>query len=698
MRALLLAACAVSLSAAPDALRAQGAAPQSSLVAPASSAAASDREKPDDLALRYYAALDQRARVRAEFSRLRRLYPNFEPPADLYGPRRGDIDEAGLWELFSADKLDELHETIAARRKDMPGWRPSEDLMQKLKQKEQRNTIFTFWREGRWLDIASFARDGRFFVANADVEAQWTIAEAFARTGQINEAIEVYKAIFASNEDKHLRLATMQKAMANLHMSDVETLLAEARKSSKGPDDEFVAVAIDITRARIVAVLRDERKDEISAEELQRFESFAKLTRAPQQLGLVAWLQYKRRDFRAGLETFKAAIENGGDAMIAHGLAHTLRALDLRREAEEVSYAWRAPLVNNGILFLDLLERELSQETPAYVEPARLARYAGVTIESASGEGAQGLGWYAYNSCQFDVARFWFERAVAWFPKEATVYGYVLTLKRLRKDKEALELINRYDGLFPKVVELLFPDDYYHPPFPCDSRVAAKAHGPAVKMAGYIVPGPAGPALAAERDRLRVEIEKKEATTPDAAKLAAQAQQRERVLKAARGKFPIAVTAENPLRFAPLASVAAARSASVPAAPVVVAVAAPAGLRPEPAPGKAPLVARRVPGVGPMPSERYGFILSPGWNAVDLATWPPASEQVAPTGTQWANQEADPAWIGQQKADAATKLSATAAEHVATAMAPRARYGAAPPPPDLAAVLSLPSSKQSQTR
>lgn len=98
-----------------------------------------------------------------------------------------------------------------------------------------------------------------------------------------------------------------------------------------------------------------------------------------------------------------------------------------------------------------------------------------------------------------------------------------------------------------------------------------------------------------------------------------------------------------------------------------------------------------------MPSERYGFLLSPSWNAVDLATWPPASEQVAPLGTQWANQEADPAWIGQQKADAGAELTAGAAEHVATAMAPRTRYGAAPPP-NLAAVLSLPASKQSQTR
>jgi hypothetical protein len=42
--------------------------------------------------------------------------------------------------------------------------------------------------------------------------------------------------------------------------------------------------------------------------------------------------------------------------------------------------------------------------------------------------------------------------------------------------------------------------------------------------------------LAAERDRLRVEAEKKEATTPDAAKVAAQEQQRERVVRRVPGR------------------------------------------------------------------------------------------------------------------------------------------------------------------
>src|SRR5215212_6914727 len=144
-------------------------------------------------------------------------------------------------------------------------------------------------------------------------------------------------------------------------------------------------------------------------------------------------------------ERFKLSSERGGDAMIAHGLAHTLRRLGMVREAEEVAYAWREPLVNNAILFIDLLETDLTKETPPYVEPERIARYAQVTLSGSSGEGAQALAWYAYNSYQFDAALEWFQRGVAWFPNEATVYGYALTLKRLKRQKEFLEIVNRYD-------------------------------------------------------------------------------------------------------------------------------------------------------------------------------------------------------------------------------------------------------------
>ena len=44
-------------------------------------------------------------------------------------------------------------------------------------------------------------------------------------------------------------------------------------------------------------------------------------------------------------------------------------------------------------------------------------------------------------------------------------------MKKLKKTKEFAEIVNRYDGLFPMVVGLLFPDDAYHPPTPCDLKL-----------------------------------------------------------------------------------------------------------------------------------------------------------------------------------------------------------------------------------
>jgi hypothetical protein len=47
------------------------------------------------------------------------------------------------------------------------------------------------------------------------------------------------------------------------------------------------------------------------------------------------------------------------------------------------------------------------------------------------------------------------------------------------------------------------------------------------------------------------------------------------------------------------------------------------------------LVASRVPGVGRMPLERYGFALLPGWNGVTGPTSPTYAMQLAPKGTLW---------------------------------------------------------------
>ena len=608
-----------------------------------------DPPAPDDYALRYYASLNQTARVNLEISRLQRLYPGFEPPPDLYtSPAEGDVDEGPLWSLFTANKIDELRKMIAALQKENAGWKPSGDLTQKIRRKETRARISALMQDGRWQDLVDYTKAEGVSGADLDVDVQWMVAEALARTKQTNEAIALFKTILGSNTDHQIVLATIQKAMGVLRMAEVETLLADIPPAADG-SLQYQSLMIDITRGRMAAYLHDERAEEVPPADAAMFEAYARDSREPNQIGLVAWYDYKRRDFRNALEWFKAAIENGGDAMIAHGLAHTLRALDKMREAEEVAFAWRGPLVNNGILFIDLLERDLTREVPPYIEADRLARYARATMEMSSGEGAQGLAWYAFNSCQFDVALFWFQRANAWLPKDATVYGYALTLRRLKQDKPFYELANRYDGLDAKLIELLFPDGYYHPPTPCDSKTAAKLHGPAIKTVGYLSPGPAMiPGAAPNYDKNAYSspiTDQKNSSTPVAGVEAdADAARLSKVMRDFKGKFPVAVISDNPLRFPALAPLGGRMVPPLPGHDP--------SLRADPARGVMPLVARRVPGVGPMPYERYGFSLLPGWNGQEAASWPPASQQVAPSGTQWANQEADPARTGASSLDA----------------------------------------------
>jgi hypothetical protein len=89
-----------------------------------------------------------------------------------------------------------------------------------------------------------------------------------------------------------------------------------------------------------------------------------------------------------------------------------------------------------------------------------------------------------------------------------------------------------------------------------------------------------------------------------------------------RADFPVAVDVENELRFAalggevsPISGVGNLKFAGT------------------------PLVARRVPGVGPMPYERYGFALLPAYNGRTTSS-APHSALYAPAGTSWAQQMA----------------------------------------------------------
>ncbi|PIU04438.1 MAG: hypothetical protein COT28_04190 [Methylobacterium sp. CG08_land_8_20_14_0_20_71_15] len=565
----------------------------------------------DESALRYYASQKQTARMKAEIARLKRLYPGWTEPPDLDSLQPSPPEEAPLWDLFTAGRFADLRAAIALRRSVDPAWQPSEELARKLRRAEFRDSI----RKASTPDeVVALYRADAGALDPVDVESLWTIADALAASGASEDAFTLYKSVLDGGADAGARLATIQKAMGHLRMDQAERLIAMGRRDAEG-GSEFDAIRLDVTRARIAAFLHDEPAETPTLSDLTAFQAYARKVGEPSQTGLLGWYAYKRRQFREALEWFKLAIAKGGDAMVAHGLAHTLRELNMLREAEEVAYAWRDRFVGNELLFIDILERKLTLANPPFIEPARIDRYAKVVIATNSGEGAQGLAWYAYNSCQFDSALEWFQRAVAWLPGESTVFGYALTLQRLKRQRPYLETVNRSDGLFPKVVDLLFREGGGGPPLPCEAQTQAQPQAAAP---------PRGQTPSAVRPDARAEAQASYGRVPRPD--AATGVQGAAPPAVQRNEFPLAVPMENPLRYPP-ASVQRALAEPVPAGAYAR----------EPATSPAPLVARRAPGAGAMPYERFGYALLPGYNGLDKPETLPLPAQ----GTLWQEQQAE---------------------------------------------------------
>ncbi|TGD95932.1 hypothetical protein [Methylobacterium nonmethylotrophicum] len=561
-------------------------------------APAAGAERPDETALRYYATQRQPERVAAEAGRLTRRFPGWTPPADLWTAEPGAEDEEGFWDLLNAGRLDVLHKALAERAGAEPGWKPSGALAGALARRRLRDEVRAIAKAGRWADLATLADRRRPEIEAGEPEVAWTVAEALARADRAPEAIALFgRALASPRAGADARRAGLLRALALLPMAEIDRLAAGI------PADDLAPIRIDLIRARLAAVLRDEAGQAVGPDDLAAFQAYAEPAPDPDQAALVAWYALKRSDLPEALAWFKRAIARGGDAMVAHGLAHTLLRLGLHREAEDVAYAWREPLVNNTLLFIDILERDLTRATPPAIEPERLRRYAEVTAATASGEGAQALAWYATNTCQFDAALAWFRRAVAWFPKEATVYGYALALQRAGQQRAFVEVVNRYDGLFPRVIGLLF-DPRPDRPSPCD---AATQRPPETAARGTYLD-------LAPRPEPRGRVPNPEALAAPAAPLVR------------RSDFPLAVAMENDLRAAPAGS-------PVPA--VTLPTTRPAG--------RVPTTARRVPGVGPMPYERFGFSLLPAWTGEAGPSVPSAAERPAPLGSLWSAMQAVPA-------------------------------------------------------
>lgn len=197
--------------------------------APAGPAAAA-RPKIDESALRYFAAQGDTRRVEAETARLKALYPNWTPPADLTGPVQTTDEQLDrMWQLYAEGRLGEARAAIAARQAAEPEWQIPQDLQTALDESEARRRIVNASEAGQWRTVIAVATETPTLLTCSNVDTMWRVAEAFVRTEQADRGRDAYDYVVRNCTNTGARLATLQKALDLLPEDRILDLLKLAR-------------------------------------------------------------------------------------------------------------------------------------------------------------------------------------------------------------------------------------------------------------------------------------------------------------------------------------------------------------------------------------------------------------------------------------------------------------------------------------
>ena len=418
-------------------------------------------QKVDETALRYYASLHNVARVEAEIRRLKALYPNWLVPTNIYSSGGACNDEQPFWDLFAADRMEELHAGIALRMKGEPGWKPSRDLVAKIERKEAVDRLVKASNVHAWNDALEIANSQPSVLHCAYIDADWRVAEAFIGIGAATRAFEVYHAIIATCTDHEERLATVRKSIALFSVDEVKSLIALGVKSSDGAG-EFDAVKNDLSRARIGAVNAGRSREVIEEAALSDLFADIDRTREKSDLALAGWYEFGRgkyaqadRWFTLGLPAVQPSSRDE-DEKFAEGHALALTKLGRADEARKFAWEWRnASKAMRDLYVGAMIELLTRADPPPSVPDAALDDFISVVTPDRSFSGAQALAWYHQNRKDWDNSALWFKSALDWRGIDAhappagngdrqelakAIEGYVIALDNLGRFDEALDI------------------------------------------------------------------------------------------------------------------------------------------------------------------------------------------------------------------------------------------------------------------
>lgn len=409
-------------------------------------------------ALYYYAKERQIDRVEAEIARLQALHPGFIPPQDLYiAADRIVPDETSLWDMFARDDFTGIDAEIIRRKAEDPVWTPTLDFETKLARKKLRVRMQELTEAKDWLGLTDVSASIDP-TSEKDVDLVWMSIDALSASGDRDGLARVLRGLLTRQgesrlSDEHL-IVTLQKALRDFPADEIRLLASILWPENAGLAPP-AALRLDLARKDVAEFNADEDAAAVPPDLLRLLAVQARTGRRPEDLSLLGWHDLKADNPKSAEEWFSLALEAAPDPENAKGMYLSLARQQDDPKSETRAYEFAASnleaLSDDPVFLMNVLSPRFGNAGEATVSADAVLAYSTAILETSAADHAEILGWYAYNSRQFDAAEAWFRQAQGWEASADRIKGLALTLMRLKKKNDYAALQAEFAGVYPGI-------------------------------------------------------------------------------------------------------------------------------------------------------------------------------------------------------------------------------------------------------
>ena len=313
----------------------------------------------DTTLLRAYAARFDYHKVDEEIRRLKEMHPGWTPPTDLFAPKAAAVDERGLWTSWERGDLAAIDREVAILRSLNPGWTPPQKLTNLVEARRMRDMVAAATTAGDWDGVVRLASAKPTLFTCDQIENLWDLAQAQFKTGDKTAAYATYGDAMETCKNADLRLATLQKALANRDDTALKALIEREASQSRNAAQEarLAAIRKDFGGngdgagkggAQVAAAAPDRLgealgrlvKGKSDPEEIAWIERTARDKRDGRAAEAVGWYHFNAQRWQDAGSWFQSSMDWKPTAKAAEGLVYTWQKLGRDDEARKLAAAW----------------------------------------------------------------------------------------------------------------------------------------------------------------------------------------------------------------------------------------------------------------------------------------------------------------------------------------------------------------------